>query len=259
MSTVVLDRARLALGDRVVLDQASFALRQGEFVALLGPNGAGKTTLLRAILGLVAPRSGRVEVFGSPPRRGDRRIGYLPQVRATTLPRVRGRDLVGVAAGARPFGTAAAARDVARVLRLAGAEAIADMPVHALSGGQRQRLMLAQALLGRPRLLLLDEPLISLDLPGQRAVVELAAGLCRELEATVVFSAHELTPLLGHIDRVLYLGHGHAAIGAVEEIITTAVLSRLYGGPVDVVRAAGRVFVVSGDGRSDGHSDGHAH
>ena len=258
MNAVALDRARLALGDRVVLDEASFSLRQGEFVALLGPNGAGKTTLLRAILGLVAPRAGRIKVFGDTARRGDRRIGYLPQVRGMALPRVRGRDLVAVAAGALPFGTAAAARDVARALRLAGAEEIAEAPVSDLSGGQRQRLMLAQALLGGPRLLLLDEPLISLDLPSQRAVVELAAGLCRELEATVVFSAHELTPLLGHIDRVLYLGHGHAAIGAVEEVITAPVLSRLYGGPVEVVRAAGRIFVVSGDGRSDGHS-GHAH
>ena len=260
MSAVALRQATVALGGRAILDAASFELAEGEFVALLGPNGAGKTTLLRAILGLLPVASGTIEVFGRRPARGDRRIGYLPQARAVAKLRLRGRDLVAVAAGPDGWGASAggrAARNEADwALAMAGAGALAERSVASLSGGQLQRLMLAQALLGRPRLLLLDEPLISLDLPAQRDVVALAARLSRELPATVLFSAHELTPLLGHVDRILYLGHGQAAIGTVDEIIRPEILSRLYGGPVEVVRAAGRLFVVSGDGPAH---DGHGH
>jgi zinc/manganese transport system ATP-binding protein len=248
LNPVVLDRARLVLGERVLLEEASLALEQGEFVALLGPNGAGKTSLLRALLGLIPLRSGRIEVLGRPPARGDRRIGYLPQSRAAVTPRLRARDLIAVAA------PVAARAEVTEAIRMAGADGFADLPFAALSGGQRQRLLFAQALLGRPRLLLLDEPLQNLDPPSQRAIADLAARACRDLGATVLFSAHELTPLLDHVDRVLYLGHGHAAIGPAAEVVTPAVLSRLYGGPVEVVRAAGRVFVVAGDGLvPDGH------
>jgi zinc/manganese transport system ATP-binding protein len=106
-------------------------------------------------------------------------------------------------------------------------------------------LLLAQALIGRPKLLLLDEPLISLDPHHQRTVVRLARRLQAELRIAVLFSSHELNPLLGAIDRVLYLGGGHAALGTVDEVITTPVLSRLYGSRIDVVRLEGRIFVMS--------------
>ena len=115
----------------------------------------------------------------------------------------------------------------------------ARRPLAEISGGERQRLLLAQALLGRAALLLLDEPLISLDPHHQHEVVELVRRLQRELGITVLFSAHELNPLLGAMDRVLYLGSGHAALGTVDEVITGAVLSRLYGTPIEVVRLEG--------------------
>ena len=241
------------MGGKVLLADVSFVLEPGRFIALLGPNGAGKTTLMRTILGLLTLQAGTISVFGAPPSRGDRRTGYLPQARAANPSFLRGRDLVEVAAGAWPFGGRAGRAEVARVLRQVGAHDIADVPLASLSGGQRQRLMLAQSLLGQPRLLLLDEPLISLDVPSQRATVELAATLCRDHGVTVLFSAHEITPLIDHIDQVLYLGQGEAALGSVEDVITGPVLSRLYGGPVEVVRAAGRIFVVSGDDPVRGH------
>ncbi len=237
-----------------MLDGASLAVRDGEFLGVLGPNGAGKTTLFRALLGLVAPASGSIAVFGAPPRHGDARIGYLPQSRSGAAARLRGWDVVASGAGGHRWGLpsrgAAVRAEVDRALDLVDARALARRPLGELSGGQRQRLLLAQALLGRPRLLLLDEPLMSLDPPAQAATVALARRVQRELGATVLLSAHELSPLLGAIDRVLFLGGGQAAIGDVDDVITSDTLSRLYGGPVEVVRAGGRLLIVPGKGVS---------
>ena len=242
---------RLARGGRTVLQGVTLSLDACEFVGLLGSNGAGKTTLLQAILGLVPASEGQIRVLGAQPRRGNPAIGYMPQSRTTQAGlRLSGRAFVaGVVDGHRwglPFLDAAARRDVDRALDLVDARALAVRPLAELSGGQRQRLLLAQALVGRPRLLLLDEPLMSLDPHNQHAVVELVRRVQQEMRITVLFSAHELNPLLGVLDRVLYLGGGRAAIGTVDEVITGPVLSRLYGSAIEVVRLHGRVFVMSG-------------
>ncbi|MFI4983441.1 MAG: ATP-binding cassette domain-containing protein [Nevskiales bacterium] len=147
--------------------------------------------------------------------------------------------------------------EVDRALDLVGARGLARRPLAETSGGERQRLLLAQALVGRPRLLLHDEPLMNLDPHHQRAVVALAKSLQAELGITVLFSAHELNPLLGALDRVLYLGRGQAALGTLDEVITGPVLSRLYGSEIDVVRLNGRIFVMSG--RHDVEHDDHRH
>ena len=263
MNAVALRAVTLAMGGRDVLAGVSLAIAEGEFVGVLGPNGAGKTTLMRAILGLVHPRAGEIDVLGRPTARGNAAIGYMAQVHHATAPHLRGIDLIaGAADGHRwglPLPSRAARADAARVLALVGAEALAARPVSDLSGGERQRLLLAQALLGSPRLLLLDEPLISLDPRHQQEVVALVRRVQRHLGIAVLFSAHELNPLLGALDRVLYLGGGHAALGAVEEVITGPVLSRLYGAEIEVVRAAGRVFVMAGghDVEHDAHRHSH--
>ncbi len=251
MTALQFETVRLQLGDRTVLRDVSFAIAAGEFVGLLGPNGAGKTTLMRAVLGLVRPVSGRITVGGQPARRGNPAIGYMPQIRTTAHQRLSGADFIASACGGARWGvphTSATDRaEIARVLALVQAEALAERPIVDLSGGERQRLLLAQALLGRPSLLLLDEPLMSLDPRHQSGVVALVRRLQRELGVTVLFSAHELNPLLGAMDRVLYLGGGQAALGTVEDVITGPVLTRLYGAPIDVVRAGGRVFVTAAD------------
>ena len=236
---------------RPVLQDVTLSVAAGEFIGVFGPNGAGKTTLLRAILGLVAPRAGSIRVFGEAARRGNPRVGYMPQLRTELAGlRLTGRAFVASAAeGARwgrPWAGAAALRDVDWALDLVDAAGLADRPLRDLSGGERQRLLLAQALLGRPELLLLDEPLISLDPRRQAAVVALVARLRDEIGLAVLFSAHELNPLLGAMDRVLYLGNGAAAMGAVDEVVTGPVLSRLYGAEIEVVRASGRIFVLLG-------------
>jgi zinc/manganese transport system ATP-binding protein len=252
----------LALGGRTILSGVDLALHAGEFVGLLGPNGAGKTTLLRAMLGLLTPATGRIRLFGQPPGEAARFVGYMPQTRSfAPASRLSGWDFVAAAAGGQRWGlpilSAQDRQDVGRVLDLVHATALARRPLADLSGGERQRLLLAQALLGTPKILLLDEPLISLDPHRQHEVVDLVRRLQRELGLCVVFSAHELNPLLGALDRVLYLGGGQAALGTVEEVITGPVLSRLYATPIDVLRIHGRIFVMAG--AHDMERDHHNH
>ncbi|WP_250512286.1 ATP-binding cassette domain-containing protein [Caballeronia sp. INDeC2] len=262
------DRVTLALGGREILNDTSFTVRNGEFIGVLGPNGAGKTTLMRALLGLVPLKSGTIRVNGEAVVRGNASIGYMPQIRTGLANRrVLGRDFVAMAADGHHWGlphrNARIRADVERVLELVGAHQLASRPLSELSGGERQRLLLAQCLLGNPRLLLLDEPLISLDPRHQTGVVELVRRVQRELNITVLFSAHELNPLLNSLDRVLYLGSGRAALGTVDEVISRPVLSRLYGSPIDVMRVNGRIFVMSGDVEIDkldhAHEEGEEH
>ena len=268
MNVVELERATLRIGGRSVLAEASFAIQSGEFIGVLGPNGAGKTTLMRAILGLLPSSAGMIRVFGHEPQRGDRTIGYLPQVR-TVLPdlRVRGLDFISASLHGERWGLPSLSRHdrhmIEQTLDAVGARDLAKRPLSDMSGGERQRLLLAQALIGSPKLLLLDEPLISLDARHQEVAIAVVRKVCRERKITVLFSAHELNQLLGTLDRVLYLGNGQAVLGTVEQVITAPVLSRLYGTDIQVVRADGHIFVMS-RGRdvevSDHlHDDDHGH
>ena len=250
MTVVELDHATIGIGGRVVLADASFAIQAGEFIGVLGPNGSGKTTLMRAILGLLPPSAGAVRVFGASPQRGDRTIGYLPQVR-TVLPdlRVRGLDFIGSSLHGERWGLPSLSRHdrhmIEETLDAVGARDLAARPLSAMSGGERQRLLLAQALIGSPKLLLLDEPLISLDQRHQEVVIDAVRKVCRERGITVLFSAHELNQLLGTLDRVLYLGNRQAVLGTVDQVISAPVLSQLYGTDIQVVRAEGHIFVMS--------------
>ncbi|ADG16559.1 ABC transporter related protein [Paraburkholderia atlantica] len=259
-----LDNVTLDLGGRTILRDTSFVVNQGEFIGVLGPNGAGKTTLMRAVLGLVPAADGAIRVLGQTVERGNASIGYMPQTRSALAGRrVRGRDFVAMAADGHrwglPHADAKTRADVDRVLDLVGGTNLAKRPLSELSGGERQRLLLAQCLLGNPKLLLLDEPLISLDPHHQKSVVELVRRVQQELGIAVLFSAHELNPLLNSIDRVLYLGSGVAALGTVDEVITRPVLSRLYGSPIDVMRVNGRIFVMSGGVEVEKHDHEHEH
>ena len=270
MTVIELDHATIGIGGRDVLADASFSIQAGEFIGVLGPNGAGKTTLMRAILGLLAPRAGSVRVFGKTPERGDPAIGYLPQVR-TVLPDLRlcGLDFIASSVRGERWGPPRVSRaDRAMIddtLALVGARELAGRPLSAMSGGERQRLLLAQALMGEPKLLLLDEPLISLDARHQEVAIDVVHKACRARGITVLFSAHELNQLLGTLDRVLYLGNGQAVLGTVDEVISAPVLSRLYGTEIEVVRTHGHIFVMS-RGREiehgahqHGHDHGHGH
>jgi zinc/manganese transport system ATP-binding protein len=271
LSALSFDNVTIRLGGRDILSAASFGIKDGEFVGMLGPNGAGKTTLIRAALGLVPVASGAIAVLDRPATRGNAHIGYMPQTRlAVAGLRLRGWDVVASAAIGGRFGFAsldkATRREIDWALDQVGAHDLARRSIGELSGGERQLVLLSQALIGKPRLMMLDEPLISLDPAHQRNVVEIARRICDDLKIAILFSAHELNPLVNAIDRVLYLGGGQAVIGAVEDVVTGPVLSRLYGADIEVVHIKDRYFVMAGDvdverdaHRHDDHGAGHSH
>jgi zinc/manganese transport system ATP-binding protein len=223
----------------------------GDFVAVLGPNGAGKTTLLRMILGLVAPAAGEVTVLGGAPRVARPRVAYLPQRRSFEASvRIRGVDLVRLGVDGDRWGlpmpnrTRAARVRVERVLDVVGAGAYAHRAIGDCSGGEQQRLLIAQALVREPALLLLDEPLESLDLPNQQAIASLVSDIAATGVA-VVFVAHDVNPIMRHLDGVVYIASGRALAGLPSAVITTETLTRLYGAPVDVLHTSdGRLVVV---------------
>ncbi|MBO0781069.1 MAG: ATP-binding cassette domain-containing protein [Ktedonobacteraceae bacterium] len=249
---VALDRVSVRLGERMILENLSFQVYQGEMIPVLGPNGAGKSTLLKLLLGLLKPLSGSVQVLGGAPRLGNRDIGYAPQHRVLeTDLALRARDVVGFGLDGHRWGPGWPSRKrralIDQALHEVDALAFADAPVGHLSGGEQQRLLIAQALLSRPRLLLLDEPFASLDITHEQEMITLIERICRTRKVAVLLVSHDINPLLRVADRVLYIAHGHGAIGTPDEVITSATLSRLYGSPVEVVSALGRLFVVGVD------------
>ncbi len=261
---VALESAQARIGGRVVWSDVSLEIAAGEFTAILGPNGSGKTTLLRVLLGELPLAAGRVSVLGRAPREAKRQIGYLPQRRHFDQGiRIRGVDLVRLGLdGARwglPLRRSGRER-IAEVIELVGASAYATRPIGRLSGGEQQRLLIAQALVSHPSLLILDEPLDSLDLPNQTAVTALLARICRSERVTVLLVAHDVNPLLSYLDRVVYFGGGHAAVGSPREVITGETLSELYGVPVEVLTTAdGRLFVAGLPEAPAHHHDRHEH
>ena len=263
--------AAVRIGDRTLWSGVDLTVRAGQFVAVLGPNGAGKSTMIKALLGLVPLSAGRLQVVGGAP--GERRhlIGYLPQRRSFDADvRIRGTDLVRLGLigarwgvplpGAARFSARARAEDdrVAEVVALVGATDYADRPIGLLSGGEQQRLLIAQALASRPRLLLLDEPLESLDLPNQAAVAGLVSRICDAEGVAVVMVAHDVNPILRYLDRVVYIAAGRAASGAPREVITSQTLTRLYGTPVEVLTTSDGRLVVVGAAEAPTSSD-HRH
>ncbi|HEX3909199.1 MAG TPA: ATP-binding cassette domain-containing protein [Solirubrobacteraceae bacterium] len=269
-----LDGAAVRIGPRTIWSDLAMSMRGGEFVALLGANGSGKSTLLKAVLGALPLAAGRISVLGGPPGAAGAEIGYLPQRRSFTAgTRLRGVDVVRLGFDGDRWGlplpplwgrasahARAAAAQVAQAIELVGADGYAERPIGELSGGEQQRLLIAQALVRRPRLLLLDEPLDSLDLQNQASVAALVARVCRTAGVATLLVAHDVNPLLPYLDRVVYLAGGHAVEGPVEQVITTQTLTRLYGVPVEVLRASdGRLVVVGQPEPPAHHHDRHEH
>jgi zinc/manganese transport system ATP-binding protein len=251
---VLLDVAgvSVSLGGHQILDQVSFSVGRGEFIALIGSNGAGKTTLLRVVLGLQRPNAGQVLRSGRPRLRRDRTIGYVPQkvFLEPDLP-LRARDVVGLGFDGHRFGMPLPSRArraaVEEMLVAVDAVRFADARVGTLSGGEQQRVLIAHALVARPQLLILDEPLANLDLRSAQEIVHLLHRVAVEQGVAVLLSAHEMNPLLPVVDRIVYLAEGRAVSGVVDEVIRSDVLSGLYGHHVDVVHVHGRVLVVAAD------------
>jgi zinc transport system ATP-binding protein len=201
-----------AFGAHRVLEGVGLEMSPGEFTALVGPNGAGKSTLLRIMLGLLVPQSGRVQLFGVPPRRlTDRwRLGYVPQ-RPRLAPDLPATVQEVVAAGrlakqgwwrrTRPADRAA----VAHALESVALEGLRKHRVTELSGGQQQRVLIAKALASEPELLILDEPTAGIDAQAQRLFRDSLLHLLREHGAAVLLVSHELGAVADDLDRVVVL------------------------------------------------------
>jgi zinc/manganese transport system ATP-binding protein len=249
------------IGGQIIWSEVSLTVRAGEFVAILGPNGVGKSTLLKAVLGLIPFTAGQARVLGARPKAGNAAIGYLPQRRAFDPGvRIRGVDIVrlgwdgdrwGVPLPALPWAhrSRAARQRVREVIALVGAQSYAHRPIGQSSGGEQQRLLIAQALVRRPELLLLDEPLDSLDVTSQASISALIQSVRRSEAVAVMLVAHDVNPILPYLDQVIYLSRRGVVMGPPEQVITADTLSMLYGTPIDVLRDhAGRLVVV-------GHQD----
>jgi zinc/manganese transport system ATP-binding protein len=266
-TVVALRGAAVRVGGRTLWSGVDLEVGAGEFVAVLGPNGVGKSTLIKVLLGVLPAAAGEVRVLGEQPGQSGQRVGYLPQRRSFDASlRMRGTDIVGLGWDGDRWGIplpgrqrkAARAR-IAEVIELVGASAYANRPIGQCSGGEQQRLLIAQALVRRPELLLLDEPLDSLDLPNQAAVAALVSRICRDEGVTVVMVAHDVNPILSRLDRVVYLAEGGAVGGDPEQVITSETLSRLYGTPIEVLRTSdGRLVVVGQPEAPALHTDRHA-
>jgi len=265
-AAVEINEGSLAYGDHVLWERLDLTVARGEFLAILGPNGVGKTSILKVLLGLVRMTSGDVRVLGQSPKRGSSLVGYVPQQRGldASLP-LRGRDLVGFGVDGHRWGLPLPTRmrrsSIESAVLDVDARSFADHPLGQLSGGEQQRLRIGQALASDPDLLLCDEPLLSLDLGHQRAVVELLDRRRLTHGTAIVFVTHEINPILPVVDRVLYIAPDSWAIGTSDQVLTTETLSRLYGTAVDVLRVRGRIVVVGAPDEPDATlgQSGHAH
>jgi zinc/manganese transport system ATP-binding protein len=246
---VHLRAAGLGYSSRLLWQNVDLTVAPGEFLAVLGPNGCGKTSLLKVLLGLTGLSSGSAQVCGAPPRRGSNTIGYIPQQKGfdRDLP-IRGTDLVRLGLDGHRWGigllSAARRRRIEAAIDAVGASRFAGAPIGRLSGGEQQRLRIAQALIGNPKLLLCDEPLLSLDIKHQREVVNNLDQQRRASDIAVIFVTHEINPILTVVDRVLYLVGTRWAVGSPEEVLTSATLSDLYQTTVEVLRVHGRIIIV---------------
>ena len=257
-STVLVEHLEVGFRDKLVWQDASFTVEPGEFVAVIGPNGAGKTTLFRVLLGLMAPTHGRVEVFGVPPKRGSPQIGYVPQRHTiTNETNIACFELVRLACFGNRWGFSLSSRQEREAAQLAlesvGAGHLGEKPLGALSGGEAQRVFLAEALVSNPQLLLLDEPLSHLDLRRAKELVTLVNGIVRSRNVAALLVAHDINPLIQHLDKVVYIANRKIAAGAPKDVLTSDSLSALYGVPVEVLRdSRGNIVIVGGEDPHEG-------
>ncbi|HEY5455221.1 MAG TPA: ABC transporter ATP-binding protein [Acidothermaceae bacterium] len=264
---VQLRDAAVRVGDRLLWHDVNVGVPAGQFVAILGPNGVGKSTLIKAVLGVIPLAAGEAFVFGQPVGMANRDIGYLPQRRSFDASlRVRGIDVVRLGLDGDRFGlpwpwsakNREAGRRVRDVIEQVDASPFALRPIGELSGGEQQRLLIAQALARDPRLLILDEPLDSLDLPNQSAIAELIRRVCVDSGVTVLMVAHDVNPILPYLDQVIYLADGGAVCGTPADVITSPTLSALYRTPIEVLRTSdGRLVVVGQPEAPAHHADRH--
>lgn len=246
---IIANELAAGYAENEIWHDANLSIGQGEFVGVLGPNGAGKTTLFRLLLGLAKPLRGSLTVFGKPPTRGNPHIGYVPQRhRIDSETGVEARELVRFGLIGNRWGVGRPNEGLAEAdaaLQAVDARELAGRRLGMLSGGELQRIFLAEALVGKPDLLLLDEPLANMDIRHETEAVNLINHVVRSRGITALLTAHNINPLLPVLDRVIYIANGHVTTGKPADILTTDSLTRLYGIPVEVVKdSRGRIAII---------------
>ncbi len=252
-SIIRADNLSLSYSSKVIWKDANFEVKSGEFIGLLGPNGAGKSSLFNLILGLSKPSTGELEVFSNQPKRGDSRIGYVPQRRTIdddsrieALEYVR-LGISGTKLGFSLFKRAKHERRMAyQALIDVDAQNLAHRALSELSGGELQRIFLAQALVSKPNLLLLDEPLANLDMRREMQLIQLVGNIVRKQNIATILIAHDINPLLPVVDKIIYIVNGKIAMGKPVDIITSKKLSEMYKAPIEVIRGSRGQLAVLG-------------
>jgi zinc/manganese transport system ATP-binding protein len=239
---------------KTVWRDANFTISKGEFVAIIGPNGAGKTTFFRLLLGLQRPLNGSIKVFGSEPKKGNPRIGYVPQrhvvdeeshIEAMEFVRL---GFSGKKWGFNPFSHEDTKNAMSALEGVEGME-LAHRPLAELSGGELQRIFLSEALVSNPDLLLLDEPLSNLDMRREGELLRLVNDVVRTRNVTALLIAHNINPLLPYLDKVVYIANGKVASGKPDEVLTSESLSALYEIHVEVLHdSKGNLAVIGIEG-----------
>lgn len=232
----------------LIVQDFNATIAAGQFIGIFGPNGAGKTTLLQSLLGTIPVLDGTLTLLGKTPKKGNPLVGYMPQ----HLPRIHPRISTGALLGATisghrwglPWLSAASKANLDLIVCTLDAQHLMNKPFMSLSGGEERRIWLAQALLGQPKILLLDEPLAHLDMHYQHLLVRLLSRIQKQWGITILLTAHDINPLLPVMTQVLYLASGKAAMGSTKAVINSDTLSRLYGTPIEVVRCQDRIFVI---------------
>lgn len=241
---VSFDDATLGYGRRVILAGLTFSIPEGDFLGIVGPNGAGKTTILRAILRTLRPMAGTVA------HAANLRYGYVPQrdqvdynfpLKVVDVVLMGRYDRIGL--GRRP---GRSDRNLAcAALDHVGIADLADQPLSSLSGGQKQRTLIARALVGKPNVLILDEPTNGMDLVSTTQILGLVRELHERDALTVLMVSHALNEVANYVERIALVMSGGFRIGTVDEIMSSTVLSDMYGIPVDVDSVNGRRIVVA--------------
>jgi zinc/manganese transport system ATP-binding protein len=243
---------------KTVWQGANFSFARGEFVAVIGPNGSGKTLLMRLLLGLHQPIRGTIKMFNTPPKRGNPRIGYVPQrhlIDSDT--NIECLQLVKLALSGKRWGLSLSSQNEQRsafdALEAVGAAEFAHHTLNALSGGELQRIFLAEALVSNPEILLLDEPLSNLDIRRAKELVQLVNKVVRSRNVTALLVAHDINPVLPFLDKVVYVANGKVATGKPGEVLTSESLTALYGIHIEVIHdSRGNVAII-------GIEDHHGH
>jgi ABC-type cobalamin/Fe3+-siderophores transport system ATPase subunit len=244
-AAVVFEGVSLGYHRTTILKDVTFSIGEGDFLGIIGPNGSGKTTILRAILRMVKPQSGSIEI------RNGFRFGYVMQRQALdeifplSVLDIVSMGRLGRVGPLRRFGDADLAK-VDEALSITGISELRRERYRELSGGQKQRVLVARALAFEPDVLLLDEPTNDLDIQGEHQVINLIRRIHGSMGITIVLVSHLLNMVFGCVERVLFLKERRMRIHDREEALRPELLSEIYEIPVRIEEVEGRSVIVPG-------------